>query len=90
MSKCNRMDFVESDLFPALKSSQNDMLKSIGHYEAKFVESRSRLVEVRVEKAKKAERETFESRLLYSFSHFEHNSMHLSFFFNLFILSFIH
>ena len=42
---------------PSLKTTQQDYLKSIENYHAKFTENKERLREVRVEKAKKRERE---------------------------------
>lgn len=55
--KSNRFDFLETNLFPSLISSQQELIKTIEQYEKKFLENKERLDEVREEKAKKKERE---------------------------------
>ncbi len=57
MFKSNRLDFIETNLLPALKTSQNDLVKSLEQYERKFAQNRARLDEVRDEKARKREKE---------------------------------
>ena len=55
--KHNRFDFLETNLLPSLKTTQQNYLKSIDTYQAKFTENKDRLREVRAEKAKKREKE---------------------------------
>jgi hypothetical protein len=52
---------METNLFPSLKTNQNDLIKTIEQYELKFNEHKRRLDEVREEKQKRRERE-LESR----------------------------
>ena len=55
--KFNRFDFFETNLTPALKSNQEDLLKTIETYESSLIEKKTRLEEVRIEKIKQKERE---------------------------------
>ena len=57
MHKSNRLDFLETNLLPSLKSHQQDTLKSLEQYEKKFLDDLSRLKLVREEKLKKREKE---------------------------------
>lgn len=68
--KHNRFDFLETNLLPSLKTTQQNYLKSIDTYQAKFTENKDRLREVRAEKAKKREKE-LESKKFFFLSLFE-------------------
>jgi len=52
-----RFDFFETNLVPALKENQKDLLANIEQLVRKFVDNYERLEEVRTEKAKRRERE---------------------------------
>jgi len=55
--KFDRFDFFETNLIPALKENQKDLIANIDQLKAKFIEKFERLEEVRIEKAKRKERE---------------------------------
>ena len=69
MQKHNRLDFVETNLLPAIKSHQQDLLKNLDQYVTKFNEDKTRLIEVREEKRIRLEKE-LESKIFKIISFF--------------------